>query len=41
MTWLNTIRGLVKSMPQASRIDLPLNEALSWFEAELRRAWRA
>lgn len=40
MNWTNCLRGLVRSLPQANQNDLPLKEALSWFEMELRKAWR-
>lgn len=39
--WCNRVRRAVRSTPSIVQTDPPIGEALPWFEAELRRAWRS
>jgi hypothetical protein len=38
--WTGHLREIVRSIPQTGQSALPLEKALSWFEAELKQAWR-
>ena len=38
--WGKQLREIVRSLLRTSQADVPFDEALSWFETELKEAWR-